>query len=171
MTSSLLTHIVRSIAYLLMQIILLQDIVLFDKAFLFVYVMSIILLPVEIGPLLLIVIGFITGLTVDIFYNTQGIQASACVLIMFLRPYFFKLSSGGRYEPGTNLNIREMGVTWFFTFCFPLIFIHHLSIFFTEVTSTTFFIFTFSKALFSSIFTFVFALLIQYIFIKSKTRS
>lgn len=154
-----------------MQVLLLKDFVLFDRAFLFVYIMALILLPVEISPLLLIVIGFFTGLTVDIFYNTQGIQALACVLIMFLRPYFFQLVSSSRYEPGTNLNIREMGIAWFLTFCFPLIFIHHLTIFFTEAASTAFFMFTLSKVFFSSIFTFVVALLIQYMFIKSRRRS
>lgn len=170
MTHSLSSHIVRYIIYLLIQVLLLKDLVLFDRAFIFVYIISIILLPVEIGPLLLIVIGFIGGLTVDIFYNTQGIQASACVLIMFLKPYFFQLVSGSRYESGTNLNLREMGLSWFFVFCFPLIFIHHLTVFFTEASSTAFFWFTFSKALFSSIFTFVVALIFQYLFTKSRRR-
>jgi len=150
------------------QVLLLKDLVLFDRAFLFVYVISIILFPVELGSLPLILVGFIGGLTVDIFYNTQGIQASACVLIMFLKPYLFQLVSGGKYEPGTKLNIREMGFSWFLFFCFPLIFIHHVAVFFVEAASATFFWFTFSKALFSSIFTFVVVLILQYLFTKSR---
>ena len=170
MIRNLPLHIARLLFYVLIQILIFKQLALFDTAFSFIYVIALLLLPIELGPLLLIVIGFFTGLTVDMFYNTQGIQAAACVLVMFLRPYFFRWTTGGSYEPGTSLNIREMGLTWFVIFSFPLIFIHHLVIFYSEAGSFNLFFYTFTKALFSSFFTFIVALILQYLLTKPHRR-
>lgn len=156
--------------YLLLQVLVFKQLAFFDVSFNFIYVIGILLLPIEIGHLLLIAVGFLVGLTVDLFYNTQGIQASACVLIMFLRPYYFSRTTGGSYESGIPLNVRGMGLTWFIIFVFPMILIHHLVVFFAESGSWSLFFFTFGKAMFSSIFTFVVALILQYLLTKPSRR-
>lgn len=170
MIRNLSSHITRLVLYLLLQVLIFKQLAFFDVSFNFIYVIGLLLLPIEIGHLLLIGVGFFVGLTVDLFYNTQGIQASACVLMMFLRPYYFQRTTGGSYESGTPLNVRGMGLTWFIVFCFPMIFLHHLVVFYAESGSWSLFFFTFSKALFSSIFTFVVALILQYLLTKPSRR-
>ena len=170
MIRNLPVHIVRLIFYLIIQVLLFKQLALFDTAFLLIYVMGLILLPAEIGRLTVLLVGFIVGLTVDIFYNTQGIQASACVLIMFLRPILFQMTTRGSYEPGTDLNIRSMGFNWFVIFVSPLIFIHHLVVFFVESGSLNLFFFTLSKAFFSSIFTFIVAVILQFLLTRPRRR-
>lgn len=170
MIRNLPSHIVRLIVYILLQVLIFKQIAFFDVAFSFVYVLGLLLLPIELGHLTMIGVGFLTGLTVDLFYNTQGIQAAACVLIMFVRPYYFRQTTRGRYDPGMELNIREMGFNWFVVFNLPLIFIHHLVVFYAESGSTNLFFYTFSKAFFSSIFTFMVALIFQYLLTKPRRR-
>lgn len=170
MIRNLPLHIARLFFYLLLQVLIFKQLVLFDTAFNFSYVIGLLLLPMEMSHLLLIGIGFLTGLTVDLFYNTQGIQAAACVLIMFIRPFYFRRTTGFSYEPGSPLNVREMGLTRFVVFNFPLVFIHHIVIFYSEAGSFNLFFYTFNKVLFSTFFTFIVALILQYLLTKPSRR-
>jgi rod shape-determining protein MreD len=78
------------VIYLVLQILVIRNFVFFDVAFCFVYIACILLIPDEIDPIWVILISFLIGLLVDIFYNTAGVHASACVLIGYLRSYIIK---------------------------------------------------------------------------------
>ena len=163
-------HITRLFLYFALQVLLFREVAFFDLGYNFIYIMGLLLLPIELGHILLIFVGFITGLGVDLFYNTQGIQAMACTLIMFVRPYHFNWTTGGNYEPGTTLNVRSMGLSWFVLFALPLILLHQLVVFFVEAGSWNLFWFTLSKVFFSTIFTFVVAVILQYLSTKPGRR-
>lgn len=155
--------------YLGLQILLAKNMVLFDKAFCYVYIAFLLLLPFETGPLLLMIIGFFTGITVDIFYDSFGIHAAASVLIMYLRPYWKNLiTPRGGYELGMEPTLKLMKFEWFTTYAIPLILIHHLMLFFIEAGGLHMFFFTITKVLFSTIFTFITIVIIQYLFYTSK---
>jgi hypothetical protein len=142
--------------------------VLFDTAFCYVYVAFIILLPFEIGPVLLMVIAFLCGLMVDIFYDSLGIHAAGCVLIAFLRPFWTKtVPPRGGYEMGMRPTIKIMGLGWFLTFTLPLIFLHHLVLFFVEAGGMHMFWFTLVKVISSTILTFLVVVILQYLFYRS----
>src|ERR1700741_2940788 len=51
----------------------------------FVYPLFILLLPFETTVPVLLIAGFITGITVDTFMNTAGMHAFATILIAYLR--------------------------------------------------------------------------------------
>ena len=153
------------IAYVLLQVVFMRNIVLFDKAFCFAYIAFLILLPLEAGALLIMIIGFFTGLIIDIFYDSLGIHASACVIIMFVRPYLVNLMTPiGGYDTGMVPTLRVMGLEWFSLYAFVIIFIHHLALFFIEAGGFGTFFFTLSKVFFSSILTFIVIVIIQYLF-------
>lgn len=157
------------IAYVGLQILLAKNLVLFDKAFCFVYVAFLLLLPFEVGPLLLMGIGFLTGMVIDVFYDSLGIHAAACVLIMYARPYWKNLiTPRGGYEIGMEPTLKLMKFEWFATYALPLILVHHLALFFIEAGGLHMFFFTFAKVLFSTVFTFISVIIIQYLFYTSK---
>ncbi|MBK8686283.1 MAG: rod shape-determining protein MreD [Bacteroidetes bacterium] len=56
-----------------------------------IYPLGLLLLPVNIPHWLLMLFGFITGLVMDMFCNTPGMHAAACVLLCFIRPYLLAL--------------------------------------------------------------------------------
>ena len=97
--------------YLLLQILILRNIVLFDYAFCFVYIGAILLLPAEVNRTLLLIMGFLTGLLVDVFYNTLGMHAAATLLIAYLRPFWIQLQleTKGNTER-LEISIPEWGV-------------------------------------------------------------
>lgn len=161
--------IVSFFIYLLLQVFLVRNLILFDVAFCYIYVAFILLLPFDIGAILLMILGFISGLVVDIFYDTLGIHAAASVFIAFIKPHWTKaIPPRGGYEMGMKPTIKIMGASWFLTYAVPLIFIHHLVIFFVEAGGMHLFGFTFVKVIFSSILTFIVLVILQYLFYQKR---
>lgn len=161
--------IISFVLYLLLQVTVVRNMVLFDVAFCYVYVAFLLLLPFEINPVHLMIIGFISGLLIDIFYDTLGLHAAGCVLIAFLRPYWTKtVRPRGGYEVGMKPTIKVMGLIWFLTFSLPLIFLHHSVLFFVEAGGLHLFGFTIVKVISSTILTFLVIVILQYLFYRSS---
>ena len=159
--------IISFFLYVLFQALLLKNFILFDTAFCFLYIAFILLLPLEIGPLVLMIVAFAVGFIIDLFYDSIGVNAAACVLIAFLRPYWLKtITPRGGYEEIEIPNLKTMDFGWFLTYSLPLVFIHHFTLFFLESGGFTLFWFTLSKVFFSTILTFFVIVLTQYLFYK-----
>lgn len=155
--------------YIFLQIMFMKNMVLFDKAFCFIYIGFLLLLPFETGPLLLLLLGFLLGLIIDVFYDSLGIHIAASVLVMYLRPYWINLiTPRGGYEIGMEPTLKLMKFEWFATYALPLIFIHHFALFYIEAGGFSMFFFTFAKVLFSALFTFVAILIMQQLLYSSK---
>jgi len=162
-------HIISFFIYVLVQVALMKNIVLFDKAFCFIYIGFLLILPIETNVVVLMLLGFITGLSVDIFYDSLGIHASACVFIMFIRNYWLNLlTPQGGYESNAIPTIRLSGWQWFSFYSFPLIFVHQCILFFVESAEYDLFGFTLSKVVLSTAFTFIVLMISQYLFYNRR---
>ena len=158
-----------SLVIILAQVFIFKDLILFGSAFCFFYVLALFLLPIDTSPLVQIFFGFLVGLLVDSFYNTQGVHASAATFLMFIRPFWINvLSPGSGYGAVDRISIRTQGFRWFLTFTYPLILIHCILLFFVEAYGFTNFWTTLSKAFYSSLFTLVVVLIIHYLFINKE---
>jgi hypothetical protein len=125
------------------------------------------MLPLEIGPLLLMFIAFLMGFSVDLFYDSFGVNAAASVFIAFLRPHWLKIvTPRGGYEEVIIPNLKTLDFGWFFTYSLPLIFMHHFALFYLEAGGFSMFFYTLVKVLFSTLFTFFILVLSQYLFYK-----
>ncbi len=150
--------------YLLLQIILIRNFVLFDVAFCFVYVACILLLPDDIAPVWVIMISFLIGLLVDIFYNTAGIHAASSVAIGYLRPYIIKFLFPGRSaENEVVVSLGEMGAERFVRYVLFMTIVHHSLLFFIEAGGFQFFLITILKVICSIIFTTSIIFLMEYV--------
>ena len=162
--------VISFFAYLFFQVFFFKNFILFDTAFCFLYVGFIMMLPLELGPLLLLFISFFVGFSVDIFYDSLGINAAACVVIGFLRPYWLNIvTPRGGYEDIVVPSLRSLDLGWFITYSFPLILIHHIVLFFLESGGFSMFFSTLSKILFSSLLTIFVIILSQYLFYKKRS--
>jgi hypothetical protein len=158
-------QVIVFLVYLSLQVFLFDNMVLFRTAFCFVYVGFILLLPLQISTTLLITVSFLAGLIVDMFYSTPGINASASVLIAFLRPYWLGLiTPRGGYEEIDIPRLKTLGFSWFITYSIPLIFIHHLSLFIVEAGDLFNFWFVINKTILSTIYTTGILVIAQYMF-------
>jgi len=160
----LLSQILNFLFYILAQVILVKNLVLFDTAFCFIYVAFLLLLPFEIGILVILLLGFITGFLVDVFYNSLGIHTAACVLMAYLRTYLIRfLTPRGGYEAGAKISLNSLGLRWFSSYCLVLIFIHHFTMFFLELGGFELFFFTLFKIITSTFLTFIVIVIVQYL--------
>ncbi|WP_373396667.1 rod shape-determining protein MreD [Algoriphagus halophilus] len=107
----------------LVQILFLKNLALFGVAFCFLYLVGILSLPFQIREIQLLLISFVVGLTIDVFYDTIGLHASAATLLAFLRPLWLKIiRPNGGYDDSTQPTLQEMGLGWFISYSFPLSF-------------------------------------------------
>lgn len=164
MTSNILiANIARFAFYLGLQIILFRSLVLFNVSFCFIYLGALLALPKEVSHTYLILIGFLSGLLVDAFYNTMGMHAAACTIIGYLRPYVLLLITPQRgYEEKSDFSIKSMGFIWFVTYAGILVLIHHFFIFFLELGSFSLFFTTLLKIVCSFLFTIFMIIIFQY---------
>jgi len=143
------------------QVTVFKNLALYDIAFCFIYIGFLLLLPIEFNRLVLLVLGFIAGFMVDIFYDSLGIHAAASVLLVYIRPYWINfLTPQGGYDIGGDPTLKQMNAVWFISYAFPLILIHHFAIFYIEGGFSLFF-FTLVKVILSAVFTFVVLVLVQ----------
>ena len=149
--------------YLLLQIFFVRQLVLFNYAFCFVYIASIILLPFDINKVTLILLGFLAGIMVDIFYNTIGANAAAMTLIAFIRPSVISLLTPQRgYDERQTLSLNSMGLTWFISYAATLTIIHHFVLFLLEASDWGLFFPVMVKVICSTIFTTTVVVIIQF---------
>jgi rod shape-determining protein MreD len=149
--------------YVLFQVVFLKNLSLFNYAFCFAYVMFLLSLPLEVDRILQMGIAFATGFTIDVFYDTLGIHAAACVLIVYVRKYvldFFKPIGG--YEQGAPLTVSALGLPWFVRYAASMVFIHHLALFMVSASNLEMLGFTVLKAMASTLFTTMAIVLMQY---------
>jgi hypothetical protein len=158
-------QIISFFVYLLYQVMILQNVVLFHTAFCFLYVVYLLLLPVETNPLTLMGIGFIMGFAIDMFYESIGLHAFSCVMIMYFRNYWLNsLTPQGGYDSSAVPSMALNGVQWFLIYSVPLVFLHHALLFFLEAGGFRMFWFTLWKVITSTLFTTVVILIAQFLF-------
>jgi hypothetical protein len=169
MSRSGIILIISFFLYLAFQLVFLKNAVLFHSAFCFIYIACLLLLPVETSAIILMMAGFVTGVFVDMFYDSLGLHALACVSIMYIRNFWLgRLTPQGGYDSSVIPNVATNGLQWFLTYSIPLIFVHHAILFFTEVGGFQYFGFTFLKVIFSTLFTTFVILIVQYLFPGAK---
>ena len=164
MNSTLVKNIFRFIGLVLFQVLILDQLNLHGFINPYIYPLFLLLLPLQIAPWALMLLGFTLGISVDLFTNSMGLHAAASVFMAFLRPYVLTLviPSGG-YEAEDSPTIRSLGLGWFFSYAFVLILLHHLAYFYLEVFRFSGFFTTFLKVILSSFFSIFLIIVAQYL--------
>lgn len=158
--------------YLFLYIFLFKNFVLFDMAFCFIYLAFLLSIPIDTNRILAMFVGLFAGFVIDVFSDSLGIHAAACVLLMHIRYYMLGWSTPqGGYDSGAMPSVSSMGLQWYVTYSLPLIFVHQLSLFFIEAGGVSMFFFTISKVLLSTLFTLFVIVLFQYLLGRASKRS
>jgi len=122
-----------------------------------IYPLCIILLPLQMPRPLLMFIGFVLGLSVDVFYDSPGVHAAACVFAAYVRPYVLSLLEP--YEGYSNKmspTPSTMGIPWFVSYVSIMMALHLIFYFSVEAFS---FVFIFEIVL-NTIFSLIASLII-----------
>ncbi len=169
MLNEIIRNFIRYAILVGIQVLIIKNIELGRFINPFIYVLFIIILPFETPKWLLLLCAFTIGISIDMFYDTAGMHAAACVFIAYIRPGVLKLfSPRDGYEFGTQPTIRYLGVPWFLSYSTILILFHHLILFYIEVFRFSEFLSTFFRVIISTVFTLILVVISQYLFHSKK---
>jgi rod shape-determining protein MreD len=163
MINSILRFGLIFILLILLQVLLFNNIQFSGYVNPYVYIMFILLLPVEIPSWLLLLLSFSIGLIIDFFSGSPGMHTSATVLAGFVRPYILRIvSPKDGYEPGSDPSMMIYGFRWFVSYALLVVIIHHTTLFYLEVFRLAEFFRTMLRVLLSTLFSLTFILLIEF---------
>lgn len=167
MNSEFFINIIRFFLLLLLQVAVFNNMELFGYINPYPYILFIILYPVNNNRFLFLILCFLLGLSMDIFSNSGGVHAAACVTLGYLRHHLFKIAFGLSYEYQTikipYASLREQII--FVSLC---VLLHHTILFFLEAFRLDLFGNALLKVLFSGIFTSIFSVIIINLFKANK---
>ena len=164
-------NFIRFVILVCLQVFLLKNVGYYNLASPFLYILFILLLPFKIPNGLLFLFAFLTGLTVDVFYDTLGLNAAACTVLAFVRIVFISVTvqrEGFDNEPDPSLGI--MGFRWFMFYAIILTFFHHLVLFSFETFRFSEFGYILIRTISSSVFTVFLMILAEFMFFRKKAR-
>lgn len=156
-----LQNIIRFIILVIIQVFLLDNIQILGYINPMIYILFILSLPIRMSRIPLLLLGFLLGITIDIFNNTPGLHTSAVLLIAFLRPPIVKMFVEIEEITKETPSFRTFGVPGYLKFTIVLVLIHHFVLFFVESFSFLNLSLLIPKILLSSLVSIVLILLIQ----------
>jgi hypothetical protein len=171
MSRTIIINLIRFVILVFIQVFLLKNVTLYNLSTPYLYILFILLLPFETPNILLFSLALILGLTIDAFYNTPGLHATACVTLAFVRVLFISITvqkDGFDNEPEPTLSV--MGFRWFSAYALVLTLFHHFFLFNLEVFRFSEIQYTFTRVVLSSIFTVFLILISGLLFFKRKER-
>lgn len=127
------------------------------------YILFLLSMPFGVGTIPLMLYGFVTGIVIDLFCDTPGMHASACVLIAYIRRYVLNmLAYRDAYKSDEIPSVMVYGWPWYVKYAGILVSVHHVMLFFVEQFDTLFFWPTLLRVVLSILSTIVLLLLVQY---------
>ncbi|MFV7235457.1 MULTISPECIES: rod shape-determining protein MreD [Flavobacterium] len=167
MNSTLLVNIFRFVLLLAVQIIIFNNMNFLGYISPFPYLLFIILYPVNGNKSGLLIASFLLGLIMDMFSNSGGIHATACLVLAYFRPYIFKFSFGLSYEYQT-IKLNDVLTPERFSFILLSVVIHLFTLFLLEAFQLSFFFDILLRTLLSSVFTILICIIIIYLIKPNK---
>ena len=102
-------NILRFTFFILLQVTIIRhlDMGIYFNPFLFIG--AILMLPFRTDKTQVMVIAFATGLIIDMFYNTMGMNAAACTFMAYCRPRVLRVyaPSGDYNADGVDAGVTE----------------------------------------------------------------
>ena len=130
------------------------------------YILFIMLLPLNTPKYAVLLLAFILGLTIDIFQNSFGIHAFSTVFIAYLRPVVIRIISTREEDRSDYPGLKQNKLRWFLYYTTIMVFLHHLLLFYLEIFSFTHFIQTFYRVIVSAVFSIFVIVLSQFLIFR-----
>lgn len=132
----MIRNIVRGLVYftvfVLIQVLILNNIYYLRIATPFLYLYFLLKIPVGISKSAMLFISFATGLTIDLFSNTPGMHAAACTFVGFFRAGMIRFLIGKELLDGAFPSYAIFGVGGFLRYTALFVFLHHIVLFLVE---------------------------------------
>ncbi|WP_264566487.1 rod shape-determining protein MreD [Flavobacterium sp. N3904] len=167
MNSTFLVNIFRFISLLALQILVFNNMNFWGYISAFPYILFIILYPVNGNRAGLLMSSFLLGLIMDLFCNSGGVHATACLLLAYFRPFFFKFSFGLSYEYQT-VKLNDVLTPERFSFILLSVVTHNFTLFLLESFQISFFFDVLLRTILSTVFTIICCIILIYLIKPNK---
>ncbi len=161
-------HIGRFIILILVQVMILNHINFLGFLNPYIYIIFILLAPININKSLFLLVSFLLGLTIDMFGDSGGVHAAACTVIAFFRPVALSSVFGLSYEFQTvklgNVSFGER-----LAYVTLMVLTHHVVLFSLEIFNFSHILLIAKKTLFSSLFSIVVIMLVLVVFRRNDS--
>lgn len=165
MSSTILLNAFRFCFLVLLQVLLLNNINFLGYLNPQLYLLFIILFPFNANNTLLLFLSFLLGISIDLFEDSGGIHALACLVVAKFRPMLLRFLFGINYDfQTTKFSATSLGTK--FGYIAYMVLIHHFVLFFFEYFSIAHFMEILEKTLYTSIFTVILMLLVIALFFR-----
>ncbi|WP_405208370.1 rod shape-determining protein MreD [Aquimarina sp. LLG6339-5] len=163
MNNNVLLYIGRFLSLILVQVFILNHINFLGYLNPYIYIIFILLAPININKSLFLFLSFLLGLTLDLFGDSGGIHATACICIAYLRPVILRSVFGLSYEFQT-VKLSKVGFGQRLAYVTLTVFIHHIILFSLEIFNFSHTLLIAKKTLFSSLFSIIVIMIVLVLF-------
>lgn len=167
MNSTVIINIFRFILLLALQVVIFNRLDLFGFLNPYPYILFILLFPVSGNRAVLLISSFFLGLILDMFLNSGGSHAVACVTLAYFRPVFFKFSFGISYEYQT-VRINDRLSPERFSFIAISVVTHHLILYLLEIFRFSLILDILLRTVLATVFTLILCIIIIYLIKPGK---
>lgn len=167
-------QIIRFLLFLLVQALVLNNMPPLHRFVTpYLYFLFLIWLPFNTSRTWMLILGFLTGFTLDLFTKTPGLHASACLWLAYLRTPLLKLLLPGEtkeLKTGSSPSVRSMGLTTYIVFVVLLTLFHHGWLVLLEWMSFGTFLYFLGKVFFTTLSSLLLILIAELLFRPIRKR-
>ncbi len=165
----IIRYSVYFIALFLLQILLFNYVLIGTDLYPFVFLLFVILLPIEIERITVLLSAFVLGLFLDFSTDMVAINTIALSFAAFIRSGVLALlSPSDGYEPGKLPSIKNYGLAWFTYYSVIMIFAFSFVFYFFKAFALSQIGLVFLKSLANTIYSTIFIILMHLIFFRNK---
>ena len=166
MIRELIKYGIMFIVLVLLQVLILNQLQLGGYINPYIYILFVMLLPLSTPRYILLLTGFLAGLTVDVFSDSLGVHAAATVFIAYIRPVVIRVISVREEDRNDYPGLKQNKFSWFLYYTLVMVLSHHLILFYLEYFTFSHFFSTLLRVLLSAVFSIFVIVLSQFLIFR-----
>ena len=167
--NNIVANLFRFIVFLGLQILIFNNVKFLGYINPQIYLIPLLLLPMEMQNRIQYIIAFSTGFLIDMFSNIYGIHSLSCLIIMFIRPYFVFLINGFRPTDGLFKPVPGVkDLKWLLIYVIGISFLHQLLVTTLETFNMSEILHILWITIVNTTFTVVLIICVEYLFYSEK---
>jgi rod shape-determining protein MreD len=166
MIREIIKYVIMYLVLVLIQVLFLNQVQFSGYINPYIYLLFVMLLPLNSPRYVVLFSAFFIGLTIDVFTNTLGIHSASTVLIAFIRPFVVRAISNREEDRTEYPSLAYNKFSWFLYYTAVMVVIHHFFLFYLEVFTFHQFLETFYRVILSSVFSIFVIVLSQFLIFR-----
>ncbi len=168
MNNIIFKYTVNILILILLQVLVFNQVILHVSSIAlvpYIYILSILLLPLDTPGEIVVLVSFFVGLIVDFLSGTIAVHTASLVLVGAIRtPILNSIAPRMGYNQGTYLSYLFYGWGWFLKYALIIVLIHHFWLFLWEIFSLKAIFLILIKTVLNTLYTLIFIVVLHLIF-------